>query len=376
MGNAGQGKSSEAPAAALAAGLPETLEWRTLIEHVFRPAHEAIVLVTPSDAEEIPPGGQPLKKVECICGSTASPIDPAAVLDGRVGMVSQKGKKPGPNQDSAFFMEFLDGDGSRVWLAGVMDGHGPLGHEISRLAIQWLPLLVLREPKMAVEAGRMIPIDPQAVFDGITAAFAKAGSLLLKASAGSLERQMSGSTCSFCLSARGVLHSAWVGDSRAVLGTVQESKSAFALNVDTHALTRDHKPEDKTERQRIEASGGIVDQKRVWLREWPHCGLNLSRSFGDSLAHDVGVSHVPDVAATFLADGPGQFALLASDGIWEFLSSEEAAEGVAAHLQEGQNASWKSPAQEATSRLVRRATDCWRRECNELDDVTAIVVQM
>ena len=25
-----------------------------------------------------------------------------------------------------------------------MDGHGPLGHEMSTLAMQWLPLLVLR----------------------------------------------------------------------------------------------------------------------------------------------------------------------------------------------------------------------------------------
>jgi len=369
------GTNTEAPAASLAAGLPETLDWRTLIEHVFQPAHEATALVTPSEGDELQPVEQ--CKVQCFSGTMQGPLDPALLFSGRVGMVSQKGKKPGPNQDSAFFMQFLDGDGSRIWMSGIMDGHGPLGHEISRLAIQWLPLLILREPSMAREPGLIVPRDPQAVLDGILAAFSKAGSLLLRASAGSFQRQMSGSTCSFCLCGRGILHSAWIGDSRAVLGTVrQEAKSAFALDVDTYALTRDHKPEDIEERRRIEAHGGRVEQKRVWLREFPQCGLNLSRSFGDALAHNVGVSHVPDVTATFLQDEPGQFAVLASDGVWEFLSSADAVEAVGAHLQEGLNASWKAPSQEACSRLVRRATDCWRRECNEMDDITAVLVQV
>lgn len=378
MGNAAQAGKSETPAASLAAGLPEALDWRTLIEHVFKERHQATVLVTPNEVEETPTVGcQPLKIIECISGSGSTPFDAANVFDGRVGMVSQKGKKAGPNQDSAFFMEFIDGDGSRIWLSTVMDGHGPLGHEMSRLAIQWLPLLVLREPTMAVEAGLIIPQNPQAVFDGISAAFAKAGSIMMKASGGSFERKMSGTTCSFCLCGRGVLHTAWIGDSRAVLGRIQQdSQSSLLPKVETLDLTRDHKPDDVVEKRRIQAHGGVISEKRVWLRDYPHCGLNLSRGFGDSLAHDVGVSHVPDVAATFLSEDPGQFALLASDGVWEFISSEEGGQSVGDRLQEGKMASWKNSAQEAASRLVRHATDCWKRECNELDDITAIVIQI
>jgi serine/threonine protein phosphatase PrpC len=153
--------------------------------------------------------------------------------------------------------------------------------------------------------------------------------------------------------------------------------ASLAPKIDTLDLTRDHKPDDVVERQRIQAHGGVVAEKRVWLREYPQCGLNLSRGFGDSLAHDVGVSHVPDVRSTFLSEDPGQFALLASDGVWEFISSEEAGQSVGDRLQEGRNASKKNSSQEAASCLVRHATDCWQRECNnELDDVTAIVVQI
>ncbi|CAK9006744.1 unnamed protein product [Durusdinium trenchii] len=174
-----------------------------------------------------------------------------------------------------------------------MDGHGPLGHEMSTLAMQWLPLLILREPLLASEPGRLVPLNPQTVFSAIEAAFEKMGTLMQKASSsGWGPRSYSGATCTFALGARGLLHTANIGDSRLVLGTLSSSKS-----VDYRLLTRDHKPEDPDERVRIEAQGGIVARQRVYLDEWPYVGLNMSRSLGDAKLHQVGVSDVPDVSA-------------------------------------------------------------------------------
>jgi len=362
-------------------------------------------------------------------------------------------------------MEFTDGeDEVKVWMACVMDGHGPLGHVMSNLVMQWLPLLILRDPKMATPGGRrLVSTDPLAVLSGVSSAFSRLGALLARASSGSLDREMSGTTCVFVLCAGGLLHSANVGDSRAVLGAVRADPSAYSLRVDARALTRDHKPEDVEERRRLESKGGFVNGQRVWLSEWPFVGLNMSRSLGDSLVHAVGVSDVPDVATTFLDEvrakremhfhrGAGQtvpleaiaatpeavdgepssssssssssaagvaapsdaacsasaadipadrsgyeaedidrgvpppagergleFLLLASDGVWEFMSNDEAATCVAAQLQGGPGRDGgvdREAAQTSALRLKARATARWREETDELDDITTVVVRL
>eukprot|EP00928_Gymnodinium_smaydae_P037077 TRINITY_DN25800_c0_g1_i1.p1 TRINITY_DN25800_c0_g1~~TRINITY_DN25800_c0_g1_i1.p1 ORF type:complete len:689 (+),score=137.50 TRINITY_DN25800_c0_g1_i1:80-2068(+) len=362
MGNAsgvvdGGGCTSGAAAEArkLAAGAPGELDWRLLLEQVFLPSHQARLVCTAE--AEVASGqavAQPRRVVLtlALCGCDSDDGPPAGGVDsgqstsevvrsvflplefdGRLGVFSQKGKKRGPNQDGAFFLEFRDGDGSDIWMAAVCDGHGPTGHEISALVLDWLPLFVLREPTMGREPGLIVPRDPQAVFDGITAAFARTAAVARKASAeGSLDQQLSGTTCAFALCSRGVLHTAHVGDSRVLLGALPLpcEGDGSSSRVDVRGLTRDHKPEDPGEVERIRAQGGVVRQQRVWLGRWPHVGLNMSRSFGDALVHDVGVSADPDVAATFLepysSGGSRQFVVLASDGVWEFMSNDEAGE--------------------------------------------------
>lgn len=371
MGNA---PASDLAAQTLALGEPRQLDWSSLITQVFRAVHDAVLLLTPQKEIEVIKK-QPCKIFECFRAGEVGPIvtdfDPK-LLGSRVGLVSQKGKKVGPNQDTAFFLEFRDGDGADIWMACVMDGHGPLGHEMSRLAMQWLPLLVVREPLMVSEPGQIIPSDPQAVFNGIVAAFGKLGPLLARASAGSPEKEMSGTTCVFTLCSRGLLHSANVGDSRAVLSIPQAGagSSSLQLRVETRDLTRDHKPNDVEERRRIEAHGGEVSENRVWLKKPPWLGLNLSRSLGDSLLHEVGVSYEADVAVTFLTEVAGQFVLLASDGVWEFLSSEHVVESVAGNMS-------FTTAPDAATRLLRHATDRWHAErSNERDDITIIIVSL
>ena len=47
------------------------------------------------------------------------------------------------------------------------------------------------------------------------------------------------------------------------------------LKGDARELSRDHKPDDKLEKQRIEKAGGTVDDGRI------NGNLNLSRAIGD-----------------------------------------------------------------------------------------------
>ncbi|KAJ8566246.1 hypothetical protein ON010_g6879 [Phytophthora cinnamomi] len=108
-------------------------------------------------------------------------------------------------------------------------------------------------------------------------------------------------------------------------------------------------------------------------------GLAMSRSFGDSVAKTVGVTAEPDVtiverlqfSSTDVKsdERPAAFAVLASDGIWEFMSTDECIDFVAACIVE----SGMSP-QEACTALVEEACDRWDAEEDVIDDITAAVV--
>jgi serine/threonine protein phosphatase PrpC len=127
-----------------------------------------------------------------------------------------------------------------------------------------------------------------------------------------------------------VIISANVGDSRGVMAR-QHGETWEAIG-----LSNDHKPEIPGERDRIEANGGMVeayiDQTgtplgpyRVWVRgsNPPVPGLAMSRSIGDAEAESVGVISSPEML-DFRMTIDDRFILLASDGIWEFITNEQA----------------------------------------------------
>ncbi|KAG2694701.1 hypothetical protein I3843_08G153400 [Carya illinoinensis] len=95
-------------------------------------------------------------------------------------------------------------------------------------------------------------------------------------------------------------------------------------------LTVDHRlEENEEERERVTASGGEVGRLNIFggnevgpLRCWPG-GLCLSRSIGDT---DVGefIVPIPHVKQVKLSNAGGRL-IIASDGIWDALSSDMAA---------------------------------------------------
>ncbi len=91
-------------------------------------------------------------------------------------------------------------------------------------------------------------------------------------------------------------------------------------------MSFDHKPEDEPERDRIYKAGGrVTPDGRV------NGGLNLSRAIGDH-AYKVNkklplteqmISPVPDVRTLSINPDTDNFIVLACDGIWNSLSSQE-----------------------------------------------------
>jgi serine/threonine protein phosphatase PrpC len=128
-----------------------------------------------------------------------------------------------------------------------------------------------------------------------------------------------------------------VGDSRAVIGKKSE-KGWTAV-----PLSDDHKPDNPDERRRIQRNGGEVEAvrdfygtecgpARVWVANSnPRVpGLAMSRCIGDSVAQEVGVIPNPDIIEYTLTY-EDKFMILASDGVWEFISNERAVEIVSTY---------------------------------------------
>ena len=120
------------------------------------------------------------------------------------------------------------------------------------------------------------------------------------------------------------------GDSRCVL-----CRDGKAMD-----LSKDHSPEDAKEKARVEAAGATVgDDGRV------NGGLNLSRAIGDHQYKRNGglpleaqmISPEPDLVTVEL--GPtDSFVVLACDGIWNSMSSDEVIAFVRERLDRGEPA--------------------------------------
>ncbi|GAB4855622.1 hypothetical protein Ancab_024243 [Ancistrocladus abbreviatus] len=133
--------------------------------------------------------------------------------------------------------------------------------------------------------------------------------------------ETSGTTATFVVIDGWTVTVASVGDSRCILDT---QGGVVSL------LTVDHRLEENAEeRERVTASGGEVGRLNVYggnevgpLRCWPG-GLCLSRSIGDT---DVGefIVPIPHVKQVKLSNAGGRL-IIASDGIWDALSSDMAA---------------------------------------------------
>ena len=214
-------------------------------------------------------------------------------------------------------------------LFAVFDGHGEHGHIVSQQAASELPRLLESELRRTPD-----------VRSALVAAHLEQDRQCTQA----IDCTSSGSTAVTCRLAvdpqtsQIVCHAAWLGDSRAVVGSVRTNGTLGAVE-----LTRPHTPELPAELARIEASGGsveatliagvgLVGPPRVWKDHQVAPGLAMSRSLGDVLGAEVGVCAEADVAERVLGSEDA-LLVLASDGLWEFLPPQQVVATVAERLR-------------------------------------------
>ena len=230
------------------------------------------------------------------------------------------------NQDIAFLEKNFSGNNSYLYLA-VCDGHGVEGHEVSGFIKRILP----KELSKSLYQKDILTDDKndkKKIYNIIGQTFIKVNEQLI--SNESINSIFSGTTCVSVIYTPIKLICANIGDSRAVLGRFDKNlKKWVSIN-----LSRDHKPTEEDEARRIFKKGGrikpFVDEEtgeevgpqRVWVKDDEVPGLAMTRSFGDRVATIAGTICVPEIKEYIFNEGD-KFLILASDGVWEFINSEE-----------------------------------------------------
>mmetsp|Transcript_14550 Transcript_14550/g.45744 ORF Transcript_14550/g.45744 Transcript_14550/m.45744 type:complete len:398 (+) Transcript_14550:199-1392(+) len=286
--------------------------------------------------------------------------------------LNQKGLKDATDftlgQDN-FCIALLEG-GWEVY--GVFDGHGPGGHWPSFRAARSLPLFLQRGACAAmIRQGRL---DAALIW-----AFEQVQQDLIQAAWPPGQPKP---TCSLpfagctgvCMLRHPSKRSLWVahvGDSRAVL---------VAPGLGAARETEDHKPSVPSERLRIEQNGCEVRQQtfedglsedRIYIKGRPYPGIMMTRSLGDLLVKDKGVIATPEVTEWPLDSCEGGVVALASDGLWEFVSSGEVAELILGCRAQGQGLD------AVAERLAANAQALWEeKEPGYCDDITVLLLAL
>jgi protein phosphatase 2C family protein 2/3 len=260
------------------------------------------------------------------------------------------------NQDRAG-IAYPYGNSLHSALFAVYDGHGDGGENVAQFSLHEVQRRLELHPDFHSNITRAL----KDTFLGVNRDLQKENTI---------EPYYSGSTACVVLLRSSILITANTGDSRAVIG---RSNKGTYKPID---LSIDQNPDSPGEMERIINLGGFVSpppeqglSARVWLDQgYTKVGLAMSRSIGDYAVKSVGVIADP-VVSTYKINERDEFMIIATDGVWEFISSQDAVNIVASSLKNGSGASG------ACQVLIEAAAAQWHQnEGNYRDDITAMVI--
>jgi serine/threonine protein phosphatase PrpC len=274
------------------------------------------------------------------------------------------------NQDIAFLEKNFANNNTFLYMA-VCDGHGVEGHQVSGFIKRTLP----KDLSNALVNKEILTSDKnkkKKIYNIIGSTFIKVNEKLI--SNESINSIFSGTTCVSLIYTPIKLICANIGDSRAVLGRYdKKNKKWISIN-----LSRDHKPTEEDEAKRILKKGGrikpFIDEEtgnevgplRVWVKDDEVPGLAMTRSFGDRVAAIAGTICVPEIKEYAFHEGD-KFVIIASDGIWEFISSEECINIVGKFYE-------NNDVMQCCEYLYNESRKRWIKEEEVVDDITMLLV--
>ena len=258
------------------------------------------------------------------------------------------------NQDNFFIKKDFLNEPEQFFI-GICDGHGVQGHLISEYVSNNL-------------ANFLNDISDESIKNAYLRIHDK-----LQHEKNKIDSSLSGTTCTSIIISQNKVICANVGDSRAILARYENGI------YNSISLSRDHKPTETDEMKRILSEGGRIKQfydpkikeyigpERIWLKNSEIPGLAMSRSIGDTIAHNVGVISEPEIKKINFI-GTEKFIVIASDGIWEYIDSDECINIIKDYYENNMDAVG------GLNALVKEAFKRWKIEDENIDDITAIVL--
>lgn len=180
-----------------------------------------------------------------------------------------------------------------------------------------------------------------------------------------------------------------VGDSRAIIISSDAEK-----RIKVHAMSSDHTPYRKDERFRVMKYGARIlsmdqvlqndipaddqwgditlgddideagDPPRVWAQSGDFPGTAFTRSLGDKVAEELGVTAEPEILVREISCND-KFIVLASDGVFEFMTNQMVADIIAE----------KDDPLDACRAVIAAAYELWLRYDVRSDDITIIILR-
>ncbi|TDH68463.1 hypothetical protein CCR75_004165 [Bremia lactucae] len=284
------------------------------------------------------------------------------------------------NQDSYYCETHFAGDDQKAFFA-VFDGHGQYGDICSQFAAAQLPENIIKNLDQNV-----------GILPALTHAHVLTNQVMHEAS---FDDSMSGTTSISVLFSGNEIHVSNVGDSRAIIA--QENLKASTREGEgklvAKPLSIDQTPFRKDERVRVKKCGARVltvdqvegieplhenwglslgdeidengDPPRIWHPHGQYPGTAFTRSIGDLVSEELGVTAEPEILCKGL-NPHDKFIIIASDGVFEFLTSQNAVDIVS---------QFDNPS-EACHALVDEAYNRWLQFEVRTDDITAICIYL
>lgn len=272
-----------------------------------------------------------------------------------IAVLCQKGQKsasdPTPNQDN-FFIHHV----GAITMYGVCDGHGPFGHLVSFRLVQTLPFYLSKSEHFGKNWEEALREAFQKAQEDLEE-FCKLHTINIEAS---------GAAGSVLVLEEQTVHIAFIGDARVMLGSWNRRDSRMIF------CTKDHKPELPEEKARLEAEGSEVREVdegswRIYLKGSNFPGLTMSRAFGDTAC--AGISRVPEYHKFLMQPNDQWYAIVASDGIWEFIEGEDCCNMTSKKLR-------LKGTRETVEFITSASRKRWAHVCGDYcDDITAVLIQ-
>ncbi|KAG5240982.1 protein phosphatase [Salix suchowensis] len=298
---------------------------------------------------------------------------PSRNYDLQYSVLTQRGYYPDSpdkeNQDSFCIRTQVQGN-PNIHFFGVFDGHGHFGTECSKFVKDRLVEILAYDPTLLA--------DPVKAYNS---AFSTANNELHSSE---IDDSMSGTTAITVLVIGDTIYVANVGDSRAVIAVKNGNR------IVAEDLSSDQTPFRKDEYERVKLSGARIltfdqveglkdpdiqvwgdeesqggDPPRLWVQNGMYPGTAFSRSVGDSTAEKIGVISVPEVSMVRLTPNH-LFFVVASDGVFEFLSSQAVVDMVARCTDP----------RDACAAIAGESYKIWLEHESRTDDITIIIVHI